>query len=265
MAVEIGLEASSSRLRMARKTVTQWLEETIWQSPLGLLAVQEGGSRRIGASCGGAGRDMALLLVQLSSLKTLRQVLLLVGLLEKGARQWDAAAAGEFFEAALGSRPEGKSEVLSADVRLNSKAEVSAKRRKAFQLAIEAGGVPTSALAVENKGVLARDDLIPSSTPNPTPQSRAKRASSRAPDRISDEQAESCARGGSDESSDDSADSSEDDAMTTPPNRRSRPRRTGRGALSAAESEEEEEETYNRRVAKRVRLSPSSRRSRRQR
>lgn len=90
--------------------------------------------------------ETAPVLVLLSSLKMLRQVFLSAsGLLEKGARQWDAAAAGEFFEAALGSRPEGKSAVMSAAVRLNSKAEVSAKRKKAFLLAIEAGGVPVSA------------------------------------------------------------------------------------------------------------------------
>lgn len=61
---------------------------------------------------------------------------------------------------------------------------------------------------------------------------------------------------GSDESSEDSGDSSDGDEMTTPPKRRSRPRRAaGRGVLSAAESESEEEEAHTRRVAKRVRLA----------
>lgn len=42
--VELQLEASSSRLRTVRRTVTQLLEEAMWQSPLSLSTVLGRGS-----------------------------------------------------------------------------------------------------------------------------------------------------------------------------------------------------------------------------
>ena len=85
----------------------------------------------------GAGTvEVEVILVQLASLKVLRQALRLVGMVEKGARQWDASGAGSFFEAALGSRPVGRAAVTSAAVRLNSKVELSARRRRDFAAAV---------------------------------------------------------------------------------------------------------------------------------
>lgn len=91
--------------------------------------------------------------MQLVSLKVLRQALQLVGMVEKGARQWDASRAGSFFEAALGSRPAGRAAVTSAAVRLNSKVKLSARRKRAFAAAVGAGGLPVSELSAEDKGI----------------------------------------------------------------------------------------------------------------
>ncbi|KAL3899110.1 MAG: hypothetical protein SGPRY_012701, partial [Prymnesium sp.] len=134
----------------------EWLEEASWRAPLGLLTHKcrhDGGAEGLGAS-----------------VAPVSELILLVGMVEKGARQWDATEAGPFLEAALGSRPEGKLATTSAVVRLNSKVELSARRRKAFAVAVETGGVPVSELPAEDKGVLVRDHLIPSNTPNHTPQ-----------------------------------------------------------------------------------------------
>ncbi|KAL3926720.1 MAG: hypothetical protein SGPRY_003174 [Prymnesium sp.] len=140
VAVELEAEAGSSRLRSTRRTIPQWLEEATWRPTLRLLTSGALQSDAVAAQRdGGAGTvESEVILVQLTSLKVLRQALQLVGMVEKGVRQWDASGAGSFIEAALGSRPVGTAAVTSAAVRLNSKVELSARRRRAFAAAVGA-------------------------------------------------------------------------------------------------------------------------------
>lgn len=66
--------------------------------------------------------------------------------------------------------------MISAAVRLNSKLEVSARRKKAFTMAVEAGGVAIAELSGEDKGIRVRDHLILSATPSNTPQKKRYRS-----------------------------------------------------------------------------------------
>ena len=254
--VELEAEAGSSRLRSARRTITQWLEEAAWQPPLGLLTHK---GHRVGGKEGKgvpAAAEDEPMMVQLAHLKVLRQVLRLVDMVEKGARQWDASGAGSFLEAALGSRPAGKSATTSAAVRLNSKVELSARRKRAFITAVETGGVPMGELSAEDKGVLVRDHLIPSSTPNPTPQRSSRQPRGGAKKDPSENEGEAVE--GSDDSSASTDESSESDELTTPRRGRKSASRAGRGPLSGVESESGEEDVHTQRAAKRVRLAPST-------
>lgn len=69
-------------------------------------------------------------IVQLAKLQSLRQALQLVGVAAKGARQWSVVSACKFFKAAVGSIPVGWSAVTSSSVRLNSKVDISARRKR---------------------------------------------------------------------------------------------------------------------------------------
>ncbi|KAL3930214.1 MAG: hypothetical protein SGPRY_001635, partial [Prymnesium sp.] len=223
VSVEAEAAASSSRLRTTRKPLGQWLEETKWLSPFAIRLREEGHDEAPGGGLVEEAREEPVeeaAPVQLARLQALRQVLRLVGSLGKNARQWDAAPAAEFFRAALGSRPKGKSALISAAVRLNSKVEMSPRRKRAFGVAVEAGGIPVEQLSWEDKGILVRDHLIPSTTPSSTPQ----RGTSTP---------------GCDVQGRSSLDS--DEPMTPPPSKRKSSLRQGKRPLSESEAESEAE------------------------
>lgn len=136
-----------------------------------------------------------------------------MGWLEKGARHWDAAAAGAFLEAAcIGQLAggEGSSDVSSCSSELKG-GGVGEEEEGAVELAVQAGGVRVSELSDEDKEVLVRDYLIPSGTPNPTPRREEQHISSDQPEHTDEGEREESLQGGSDESSEDSDDSSDDD------------------------------------------------------
>ncbi|KAL3919629.1 MAG: hypothetical protein SGPRY_005561, partial [Prymnesium sp.] len=118
----LGLEEGSEGLGIR---YVLWLRDAIWRRPLVPLLMDMRGSApdAQGGQHGDDEEPQEPMPVQLGKLPALRQVLKLTGLLSKGARQWDAAPAGGFFEAALGSVPVGRSAVMSAAVRLNSQVE----------------------------------------------------------------------------------------------------------------------------------------------
>ena len=108
--VAVGTEAtaSSSRSRVSRKQVSQWIEEVKWQPFLAARAPRDELEGREEASdAGDRPAPKEPMLFPMSKLQTLRQVLQLLGLLGKHARQWDAAQAAGFLEAALGAAPPG--------------------------------------------------------------------------------------------------------------------------------------------------------------
>lgn len=190
--------------------------------------------------------------MQLASLKVLRQAMQLVGMVEKGARQWDVSRAGSLFEAALGSRLAGTAAVTSAAVRLNSKVELSAMRKRAFAAAVSAGGLPASELSAEDKGILVRDHLVPSSTPNPTPQERRGRPKGSGRGRPSAGEDEEDGEEESEDSSASSEDRSNSAELATPKRRRTSAARMARGALSEAEPESGDERARTSQAAKRA-------------
>ncbi|KAL3920925.1 MAG: hypothetical protein SGPRY_005080 [Prymnesium sp.] len=202
--------------------VTEWLKEARWLPPLALqLRV---GSEEPASSGRGAEQDpqQAPVWVQLARLHPLRQVLRLTGQLEKNARQWDAALVEDFFEAALGSRPRGRLALTSAAV------EMSARRKKAFNTAVEAGGAAVSELTGKDRGTLVRDHLVPSSTPGHTPQGSSRKPASTPANAREDSGGRQLSEG-SDSASEDSEVSESDEIRT--PTRGHRPAVRGRKRL----------------------------------
>ena len=261
VSVEAEAAASSSRLRVARKPLGQWLEETRWLSPFAIRLREEGCGEGPGGGPIEEAREEPVeeaAPVQLARLQALRQVLRLVGSLGKNARQWDAAPAAEFFRAALGSRPRGKSALTSAAVRLNSKVEMSSRRKRAFGVAVEAGGVPVEQLSWEDKGTLVRDHLVPSTTPSGTPQ-RGQSTRVRCPEPV--EPVDDGEQRQSDDDLDSDSEGTErsdsDEPVTPPPPTRKSSLRRGKRPLSESEAESEVEvECITRRAGKMVRLAP---------
>lgn len=140
--------------------------------------------------------------VQLAKLGKLKQVLQKLGVVPKKGKEVAASTATSLLEAALGTVIHSRVERESAAVRLNNKLELSAKRLKAIEAAVQrCEGEP---MEPEQYGCLIRDHLVPSHTPASTPTGKEKRGSKRT---ITDSGRE----GDSESSSESDTESSEDE------------------------------------------------------
>lgn len=139
---------------------------------------------------------------------------------------------------------------------MNSKVKVSARRKKAYAMAVEAGGVAIAELSGQDNWILVRDHLILSATPSNTPQKKRRRSQNDEKGGAGWDDTDEAEDGDSVGSSACSEDSDSEEKLT-PRRGSSRVPKKGRGPLWDVGSESEGEDARTQRASKRVRLAPA--------
>ncbi|KAL1511354.1 hypothetical protein AB1Y20_006157 [Prymnesium parvum] len=114
--------------------------------------------------------------VSFAPMRKLAAMAAVVGAFPEGASELSWADAEAFFSAALGREVAGRSAVLAAAMRLDTKLVTSSKVKSTLKAAIEMARAAGAVLSIAERGELLAAQGIPSATPSPA---RAPRAAKR--------------------------------------------------------------------------------------